>query len=79
MADSCRGLGFRRFVANFLVSAGFRGESELVDVCNKQDFDKLDVTMTSVASSFAWGPHAIAYKSPGLEYKLRRCLGSIRR
>ena len=76
--DSCRGIGLRTFVVDFLVPASLRAQSELVDVCNKQDFDKPDVTMILIATSFAWRPHAIAYRSPDLESSLRRCLGSMR-
>jgi len=66
----------RRSFVNLLFSACLRAYSELIDECNKQDFDKVMQSTTSIASSFACRPPARAYMSPGREASLRKCRAS---
>jgi hypothetical protein len=41
-----------------------------------QGFDNVEHNTTSIAASFAWRPPAIAYRSPGRELSLLKCLAS---
>ena len=76
VAKCCRGSGLRRSLENFLLFVVRRAESELEDECNKQDFEIEEQMTTSIDASFAWRPHATAYRSPGREASLRRCMAS---
>ena len=63
----------------FIFSACRSTKSELLDECNKLDFNVLDETIRSIAASFAYSPHAITYRSPSLKSSLRRCRYLTRR
>ena len=76
VAECCSGSWFRRSLVNFAFSVFRSTKSELDDACNKQDFEIEEQITTSIAAFWAWRPPARAYRWPGREVSLRRCMAS---
>jgi hypothetical protein len=53
------GSALRNFFENLTFSPCLRKKSELLDECNKVDFDRLDDTIWFIVASFACRPLAI--------------------